>query len=159
MAGVPGYFQPLTDSYLGEGGSPPGIIVGENEALGRPTTGNPTSLSPQFSDQMVVGRPINLQPMQLPYDRPEQRPTRPPRQPRWFLFAPERWNSNAEWPFLPNMQDPLRHGWVGMTGARLPMFGPGWGNPRKNIVSNPSMPYGNLTSLYPHLYATMDTVV
>lgn len=158
MAGVPGHFQPLTDTFV-DAATTPGIGIGQGRAVGRDTRLNPTDLEPQFADPFVSGRPVNLQTIQLPYNPPEQRVTRAPRMPRAFGIGIIRWESVAEWPFLPGMRRPRVANWVGMTGARIPRMGFGWGEPRKDIVSQSGVPYGDVSQLYPHVYATAIEVV
>lgn len=137
------------------GASDAGILQGEQAVLGRHTVVEATSLSPQFADPMVVGYAPNHQSMvKEQYDPPYPvMPSRASRMPHWFGWGVERIISVAEWPFLPNLRNPEIASWMGMSGAQLPRMGVGWDQQRKNIYRNESMPFGDLTMLYPHIYA------
>jgi len=153
MAAVPGltYSPP----YVPYGASGPGLRVGQTQAVGRDTPADPTSYEPQFAEPFIQTRQVNNQTMQLPYDRPEQRVTRAPRMPKAFGLGIERILSVSAWPFLP-IVDPLRHQWVGMTGARVPRYSAvGWGEPKRNIIMQPNTPYGSIVEMEPSIYGEL----
>jgi len=150
MATVPGLAY--TPSAILPYASGPGLRVGQTQAVGRDTAADPTSYEPQYAEPFIQTRQVNDQPMQLPYDPPEQRVTRAPRMPKAIGLGIDRILSVAAWPFLP-LQDPMRHVWVGMTGARVPRYSAvSWGDPRKNIIMEPSVPYGSMVELQPSIY-------
>lgn len=152
MPGVTGV--PIPGGVALAGGDA-GEIMAEQEVLGRRVTFNATSLTPQFADPMVTGYMANEQTAQGPYDPPfPVAPSRVARMPRWFGVGIQRVLSVAAWPFLPHISDPDRDTWIGMTGVKLNKVSPGWDGPRKNIVGQDNMPYGSLTAIYPHVYAT-----
>lgn len=129
--------------------------------LGRRARISSSDLQPQFTDAMAVGYQLNAgidgaAPfMRMEYDKPVATPSRPARMPHWFGYGfLARVDSIAAWPWLGGkfMQRPN----VGMTGVTLPKYSVGWEPPRRNIVGNPNMPFGDLTAMYPHIYATGD---
>jgi len=124
-------------------------LLAENQAAREPEFAMPFAAAGYYD---------NIQPVVTGYDRPRpgERVSRWARMPRWFRTGIAPITSVAAWPNLPTISPVDRRSWTSMTGVQLPAWAVGWAEPKRNIVNNPSESVGNLTAIYPRIYAATD---
>lgn len=137
-------------------GLPRHVVVEEGTLIRNQEHGNPVAgARPQFIQPMTVSGYINEIPHAAAgYDRPRpgEHVTRWSRVQRYFSLGIGRIESIRRWPNFPavHLVDDLPH--IQASTARVPKFTVGWGEPRRNIMVNPTLPVNALAAFYPHVY-------